>query len=189
MYGVYIFVLLFCIVQAYIVESMQITQHKRKQGLDPLTVSINEALSKGGHIGYPAAKGGRSPELDAQIEELKKILDDAYKALKKGPQNHAQIGYPQTRSNSANSEVYYNHNLQVNLVDSLPPNNTGKTYNLTKSQLKQCRKIERAYKALTKGGTLPSQRTIATKAGMSDNTARKYIKMMNLPTAGKSASN
>ena len=106
--------------------------------------------------------------------------------LKSELQKLREIEGSQAFKNSANSEGIPTRKSTVNLVEALPPDNTGKRYDLTKSQLRQCKRIQKAYDYLLGlEDKLPSQMAIAQRAKVSENTARKYIRMMGLETVGR----
>lgn len=72
-----------------------------------------------------------------------------------------------------------------NFFANKPPDNKGKNYDMTAFEMKQVKKVQKAYEALVeKKQDLPTQEEIAARAKMSEPTARKYLRMMELPTKG-----
>ncbi|MEL6673570.1 MAG: hypothetical protein AAFR61_15305 [Bacteroidota bacterium] len=69
---------------------------------------------------------------------------------------------------------------------SKPPENKGKIYNTTPATLKKLEKLHGTYyRHVEKTGEAPTLDQVAQVNKISKNTARKYLKMLDLKTKGQ----
>lgn len=181
-YGVYLFVLMFCIVQAYIVESMQIRGYAEGSGSAAGQVKAQE-----GKIGFATGQHrGRSDALDAQIEELKKLLNDAAEEMKNGPENRAEIGYAKTGSNPGETypvlggqktgshtfqkEIHASNQNPVFTRHHQPVEYRG----INEKKYQKYVKVAQAY---LKANERYNKAAIARQAGISESAGKRYFKV------------
>ncbi|WNJ21561.1 hypothetical protein [Pontibacter sp. G13] len=139
--------------------------------------------------GVPLEKGNNPRKKSGLLGRALGTLDRKLDAVEQGnpkpekPQDSKENS-PKVSSPSAQGNVQH---FGSNIFIGDPPDNTGKTYNMSHSQGRKLKKVEKAYHQLRpdENHHLPSQKEVASRAGMTSETAAKYLKILNLPTRGK----
>ncbi|MDX2248243.1 MAG: hypothetical protein SF052_15780 [Bacteroidia bacterium] len=118
-----------------------------------------------------------TPEFQIKIDALERQIFDLSEKLKNPPNSDT----------SAGSNVGSQNNQQNYIFEQGTPNTTGYTYDVTPNEMRQIKKIKKAYEAIQKDkNNLPTMQELSNKSGIrSKNTIKKYLEMMQLKTLGQ----
>lgn len=99
-------------------------------------------------------------------------------------QGHHGKNEPETGKNWANSPAKDGNSqpgITNNFYEDLPPNNTGKNYQVTRAQRKKIQHLVKVHKNLSSSGNYPTQTELINATGWSRKTVKKYLEMTDLP--------
>ena len=150
---------------------------------------MQQALQQHGALnilpGNAAKTQPQKPENDPQIEPSKIGFDQPSKTQVFNPQFEASKQEDPNLKNWAISEGSEPSSRNF-FFGSKPPQNAGKKYNVDPRTLKKLERVQAAHVALVKKtGELPTLVALCAKVKMSENTVRKYLRMLELGTKGK----
>ena len=140
---------------------------------DPVTADLLEKLledriknrataGKKEPIGYPRRQPVQEPENTGNSG--------------KNRPNHTEITGKSVPPPSGNSKT-----VVERFYRTPPPDNTGKSYDLSKAEQRKVQQVKAVYKEyLADHGTPPTQATLAQELGWSEKTARKYFHLSGL---------